>query len=70
MAKLTDYRRWVLSHWRNWGWCQPVDRILTKKGRHEISMLLKKGLLEQDEYGMYRITDAGRAALAEGGRDD
>lgn len=70
MAKLTDYRRWVLSHWRDWGWSQPVDRINTKRGQHEISMLLKQGLLEQGEYGVCRITDAGRAALAVGGRDE
>ena len=66
-VKLTPYRKWVLAHWRRGGWASVCDRLRTKKGAHEIAMLVKAGLLEPDDYAdpMYRITKAGRRTLEE-----
>ena len=66
MAKLTEYRTWVLRHWERGGWSAAVrHELLCKKGQHEIKMLVKHNLLERDDLDGFtlRITDAGRAAL-------
>lgn len=66
---MTDYRLWVLRHWSIPGWSIVVDRLRTKKGSHEIKMLVRAGLLAADDYGMYRITPAGRLALDQDRQD-
>lgn len=57
-------RRWCLSWWGNGGWSigRPNMKGIKKWDQH-ISALVKDGLLEADEYGMYRITDAGTSVL-------
>lgn len=57
-----QYRMWVLHQFRIPGW-QSWVRPKTKKSDGALAKLLKDGNLEQDEYGMFRITPAGRKAL-------
>lgn len=63
-ATEAQYRRWVLRHWSLGGWRIIVDRLETKRGRGAIARLVKDGHLENGGNEMYRLTDAGRAALA------
>lgn len=64
--KLNDERRWLLRRFNvspGWG----VNLQTGKKWERHAAMLVKGGLLEQSGEGratMYRVTDAGRAALA------
>lgn len=69
MAKLNQDRRWCLMWWKDGGWSigRPSMNGI-KKWRRHIEMLVKAELLEADECGCYRITDAGRAALLEKGK--
>lgn len=68
-VKLTANRRWVLSHWRDYGWSIAPDRLRTKKSEADLARLVKDGLLEQEAGGpfnpmcLFRITEAGRRAL-------
>ena len=68
MAELTKVeQRW---HWladRIWygtftGWTSLSDRV-TKADRALVERKVKCGHVETSEYGMYRLTPAGRAAL-------
>lgn len=70
-VKLTAERRWCLNWWGQGGWTigRPMSRGIKKWEKH-IEMLVKAGLLEGENNGgvgstIYRITDAGRAALAQ-----
>lgn len=65
--KLTNERRWLLTTFPEMGWS--IGRpglIQMKKWKAHTDALVKMGLLEHDaEYGVYRRTDTGRAALRE-----
>lgn len=66
--KLTQERRWWLSHFPEYGWGNGRPNLnLMKKWQAHTAALVKMGLLERDpKYNQYRRTDAGRAALSEG----
>lgn len=71
--KLTPERRRYLSRYEAFlGWrIDMLDGV--KKWSTHRDRLINAGLLERDGEGrgaMYRITDAGRAALKEGGNND
>ena len=65
MTKAEEFRRW-LAH-RIWGgpdccgWTAIGDR--NKRERSTIDRWLKDGHVEQDEFGLIRLTRAGRKAL-------
>jgi len=63
-VKLSTERRWWLSKWSGYGWsiADPI-RMGVKKWKRHTEALVKAGLLEEDR-GLYRITEAGRAALS------
>lgn len=64
MVKLTKDRMWLLRQFESGGWSlgRPCLQGI-KKWEYHRTALIKSGLLEEDQYGMCRITDAGRAAL-------
>lgn len=64
MSKANDERMFLLDRFSGDGWMFHPWRGLKKWDAHA-EKLTRDGLLETDEYGMWRITDAGRAALAE-----
>jgi len=57
-------RLWYLRRLGS-GWTASHVGCHGKKWDNHRSKLLKDGLLEKDENGMSRVTDAGRAALGE-----
>jgi hypothetical protein len=65
--KLTDERRWWLNTFPEMGWSSGRPMLnQMKKWKAHTAALVKMGLLEHDaEYGVYRLTDAGRAVLRE-----
>lgn len=64
MGKTLDERLWLLRRYDGYGWTR--DALSAKKWDAHRSTLLRLGYLEPMPDGkLYRITDAGRAALAE-----
>lgn len=65
-TKLTSERAWWLRKWDRGGWTigDPM-RSTVKKWAAHTAALVKSGYLEEDGYGLQRITDAGREALRE-----
>jgi hypothetical protein len=62
-VKLTKDRLWCLKQF-GFGWSSGRgDWLGVKKWDAHKAALIKAGLLEKDEYGLFRITDAGRKAL-------
>lgn len=67
LRKLTAERRWALSQWERCGWSIPRIGFEAKKWRAHIAALVMMGLLEEiSGGGLYRITEAGLAALNPG----
>ena len=65
--KLTNERLWWLKGFGPYGWSIGRPNLANiKKWKAHTAALVKMGLLETDDYGMFRITDAGRAALQGG----
>ena len=68
--ELTSERLWWLTKWERGGWSigDPM-RMSVKKWRAHTAALVKSGHLESDrpddpDNAMFRITDAGRRAIA------
>lgn len=61
---LSRERMFCLKQFSDFGWsCGRGDWDGVAKWQKHIQMLVKRGFLEADEYGLFRITDAGREAL-------
>lgn len=66
-GKAHEERLWLLKRWWGWGgWSINPDHVFKKWDKHA-QCLLDLGYLEVDLVNphLYRITNAGRAALAE-----
>ncbi|WP_454686885.1 hypothetical protein [Agrobacterium leguminum] len=68
MVKLPKERLWLLRQFNPYGWSmgRPSLNGVKKWDAHK-EALITSGLLEKDQYGMFRLTESGRTALQEAG---